>query len=71
VATRVAELGAGLALSPPDVTSACLREAVGRVLDEPSFRPRLGEFPGRRRQMPKAADEILATVQRRNTPVPA
>jgi UDP:flavonoid glycosyltransferase YjiC (YdhE family) len=40
-ARRVAEVGAGLAVEPnrddPDATAAALRDAIGRVLEEPSY----------------------------------
>jgi MGT family glycosyltransferase len=38
VAARVAELGAGLALRPPDIEPGRLREMADRVLHEPAFR---------------------------------
>lgn len=63
VAGRVAELGAGLTIAPRDVTPERLRDAVGRVVRDPSFRARaralgrgLEEAGGYRR----AAEHILS-----------
>lgn len=68
VAARITELGAGLTISPREVTGARLREAVGRVLSEPSFRDRartlkrsLEAAGGSRR----AADAILTAIQQK------
>jgi UDP:flavonoid glycosyltransferase YjiC (YdhE family) len=63
VAGRVTELGAGLTLTPRDVTPDRLRAVVGRVLDEPSFRERaraLGQGLDEAGGFARAADEILA-----------
>ena len=40
VARRMAELGAGVAITPAEVTSERLRDAVGRLIAESSFRDR-------------------------------
>lgn len=63
VAGRVAELGAGVTISPREVTPERLRDAVGRVVRDPSFRTRaralgrgLEEAGGYRR----AAEHILS-----------
>jgi UDP:flavonoid glycosyltransferase YjiC (YdhE family) len=63
VAGRVTELGAGLTLAPRDATPDRLRAAVGRVLEEPSFRERaraLGQGLDEAGGFARAADEILA-----------
>jgi UDP:flavonoid glycosyltransferase YjiC (YdhE family) len=63
VAARIAELGAGLMLTPRDLTPDRLRQAVGRVLAEPAFRARaqaLGAGLDEAGGFARAADEILA-----------
>ncbi|MFC7344001.1 glycosyltransferase [Saccharopolyspora griseoalba] len=62
-AARIAELGAGLRLNVEDVTTASLREALQRVLDEPRHRARAR---GVQREMlalpplPTIADDLVA-----------
>jgi MGT family glycosyltransferase len=67
VARRMAELGAGIALTPAEVTSARLRDAVERLIAESSFRDRaraLGASLVAAGGPARAADEILEAVSR-------
>jgi MGT family glycosyltransferase len=67
VAARVAELGAGLVLSPPDIVPGRLREMAGRVLREPAFRAGVRRIADSFRAAggpPRAASEILAWSRR-------
>lgn len=63
VAGRVAELGAGLTIAPREVTPERLRDAVGRVVRDPSFRARaraLGRGLEAAGGYKRAADHILS-----------
>jgi MGT family glycosyltransferase len=67
VAARVAELGAGLTLRPPDIEPHKLRELAGRVLTEPSFRDgarRISASFHAAGGVLRAADAILAWSRR-------
>ena len=67
VARRMAELGAGIAIMPAEVTPARLRDAVGRLIAESSFRERaraLGASLVAAGGPARAADEILEAVSR-------
>ena len=67
VAARVAELGAGLVLRPPDLEPLKLREMADRVLREPAFRAAARQIAGSFRDAggpPRAAGEILAWSRR-------
>jgi MGT family glycosyltransferase len=69
VAGRMAELGAGIALMPPEVTPQRLRGAVGRVLVEDSFREHaraLGASLVAAGGAARAADEILEAAGRQS-----
>jgi MGT family glycosyltransferase len=68
VARRMAELGAGIAVMPAEATPARLRDAVGRLIAESSFRERaraLGASLVAAGGPERAADEILEAVGRR------
>ena len=63
VAARVAELGAGLTLRPPDIEPGKLREMAGRVMSDPAFREGARQIAASFRAAggpAHAADEILA-----------
>jgi MGT family glycosyltransferase len=63
VAARVAELGAGLTLSPADIVPGTLRAMADRVLGEPAFRQGAGRIAASFREAggpSRAADAILA-----------
>jgi MGT family glycosyltransferase len=63
VAARVAELGAGLTLRPPDIEPRKLREMADRVLSEPAFRAGARQIAASFRAAGgprRAASEILA-----------
>jgi len=67
VAARVAELGAGLTLRPPDLAPGKLREMADRVLSEPAFRAgarRVADSFRAAGGPPRAAEEILAWSRR-------
>jgi MGT family glycosyltransferase len=67
VAARVAELGAGLVLSPPDIEAGKLRKMADRVLTEPAFRAgarRIADSFRAAGGPPRAAGEILAWSRR-------
>jgi MGT family glycosyltransferase len=67
VAARVAELGAGLTLGPPDIEPGKLREMADRVLSEPAFRAgarRIADSFRAAGGPPRAASEILAWSRR-------
>jgi MGT family glycosyltransferase len=67
VAARVAELGAGLTLRPPDIEPGKLREMADRVLCEPAFRAgarRVADSFRAAGGPPRAAEEILAWSRR-------
>jgi MGT family glycosyltransferase len=67
VAARVAELGAGLTLRPPDVEPGKLRELAARVLSEPTFRAGVRRIADSFRAAggpSRAADEIIAWSRR-------
>ena len=70
-ARRVAEVGAGLAVEPnredPGATSAALREAIERVLDEPSYGERAGGLADELRAEPPVdgAVGLLERLDRR------
>jgi MGT family glycosyltransferase len=67
VARRMAELGAGIAIAPSEVTPVRLRDAVGRLIAESSFRDRareLGASLVAAGGPACAADEILEAVGR-------
>jgi MGT family glycosyltransferase len=67
VARRMEELGAGIAIAPADVTPMRLRDAVGRLIAEPSFRERaraLGASLVAAGGPARAASEILQAVSR-------
>jgi MGT family glycosyltransferase len=67
VAARVAELGAGLSLRPPDIEPRKLREMADRVLREPAFRAAARQIAGSFRDAAgprRAASEILAWSRR-------
>lgn len=71
VAARVTELGAGLSITPPNVTTQSLRHAAGRVLGEPKFRDRAIELAKSMREAggcTRAADEILTFTGRAASP---
>jgi MGT family glycosyltransferase len=68
VARRMTELGAGIAITPAEVTPDRLRDAVGRAITESSFRERaraLGDSLIAAGGPARAADEILEAVGRR------
>jgi MGT family glycosyltransferase len=68
VGRRMAELGAGIAIMPAEATPARLRDAVGRLIAESSFRDRaraLGASLVAAGGPARAADEILEAVGRR------
>jgi UDP:flavonoid glycosyltransferase YjiC (YdhE family) len=58
--------GAALALQPDDITADAVAEALGRLLNEPSFRQAANRLPRAEMQrMPTAAavlDELLVTA---------
>jgi MGT family glycosyltransferase len=63
VGRRMAELGAGIAIMPAEATAARLRDAVGRLIAESSFRERaraLGASLVAAGGPARAADEVLA-----------
>jgi UDP:flavonoid glycosyltransferase YjiC (YdhE family) len=65
VAARVAELGAGLHLTPPDIQPARLRELVTRVLSDPAFKREADKIAASFRAaggVVRAADAIMAYV---------
>jgi MGT family glycosyltransferase len=67
VAARVAELGAGLTLRPPDIQPGKLREMADRVLSEPAFRAgarRIADSFRAAGGPRRAASEILAWSRR-------
>jgi MGT family glycosyltransferase len=67
VAARVAELGAGLTLRPPDIEPGKMREMADRVLSEPAFRAgarRVADSFRAAGGPPRAAEEILAWSRR-------
>jgi UDP:flavonoid glycosyltransferase YjiC (YdhE family) len=56
--------GAALALEPDQITADAVAEALGRLLDEPSFREAATRLRAEIERMPPAAtvlDELLAT----------
>lgn len=68
VGRRMAELGAGIAIMPAEVTAARLRDAVGRLIAESSFREQaraLGASLVAAGGPARAADEICEAVSRR------
>ena len=69
VARRMAELGAGIAVMPNEATPARLREAVGRLMAESSFRERaraLGASLVAAGGPARAAEAVLEAVSRRD-----
>jgi MGT family glycosyltransferase len=67
VVARVAELGAGLVLSPPDIVPGRLRDTADRVLREPAFRAGVRRIADSFRAAggpARAASEILAWSRR-------
>ena len=70
-ARRVAEVGAGLAVEPnredPEATAPALRDAIGRVLREPSYRDRVRALADELRAEPpvNAALGLLERLDRR------
>jgi UDP:flavonoid glycosyltransferase YjiC (YdhE family) len=53
--------GAGLALQPPEITADAVGRALGRLLDEPSFRQAADSLRAEIEQLPAAAD-VLAEL---------
>ena len=67
-ALRVAELGAGLMLTQPQVNAATLRAAAARLLAEPNFAAtatRIGDSFRAAGGMPRAADEVETLLRTR------
>jgi UDP:flavonoid glycosyltransferase YjiC (YdhE family) len=64
----VAELGAGLMLTQPQVNAATLRAAAARLLAEPNFAAaatRIGDSFRAAGGMPRAADEVETLLRTR------
>jgi MGT family glycosyltransferase len=52
--------GTGLRLDPPDLTPEAVRQAVRRVLDEPTFRQRAQDIGAEIEAMPSASEAVPA-----------